>query len=139
MAAYANKKRAHVEFAIGTHVWLSSEHLQNPPHSTRKLLPKFVGPYKVLARVGPVAYRLELPRKLSGVHPVFHVSQLKLHQGPVTSGPEALFATPEGDHFEVEAILAHRGTASRREFLIHWLGYPAHEQTWEPEGNLAGA
>ena len=127
MAAYANNKRVDVLFDVGTHVWVSSEHFQIPPHATRKLLPKFVGPCKVLARVGPVAYRLELPRKLAGVHPVFHVSLLKPHQGPVRAGPEALFETPEGDFFEVEAILAHRGTASRREFLVHWLGYPAHE------------
>ncbi|KAI3827734.1 hypothetical protein L1987_01817 [Smallanthus sonchifolius] len=41
-----------------------------------KLSPRFVGPFKILARVGQVAYRLDLPVELSGIHPTFHVSHL---------------------------------------------------------------
>ncbi|KAD0683017.1 hypothetical protein E3N88_43860 [Mikania micrantha] len=42
-----------------------------------KLSPRFVGPFKILERIGPVAYRLELPPELDNVHDVFHVSNLK--------------------------------------------------------------
>jgi hypothetical protein len=42
-----------------------------------KLASRYVGPFKILERHGEVAYQLELPESLSGVHDVFHVSQLK--------------------------------------------------------------
>jgi hypothetical protein len=42
-----------------------------------KLAPRYVGPFKILERRGEVAYQLELPESLTGVHDVFHVSQLK--------------------------------------------------------------
>jgi hypothetical protein len=41
-----------------------------------KLAPRFVGPYPIIGRVGPAAYRLELPESMSDIHNVFHVSQL---------------------------------------------------------------
>jgi len=42
-----------------------------------KLAPRYVGPFPIIERCGPVAYRVELPTKLSAVHNIFHVSQLK--------------------------------------------------------------
>jgi hypothetical protein len=39
-----------------------------------KLVPRFVGPYKISRRIGKLAHKLELPEELIGVHPVFHVS-----------------------------------------------------------------
>jgi hypothetical protein len=42
-----------------------------------KLAPRYIGPFPILEKCGPVAYKLELPISLAGVHDIFHVSQLK--------------------------------------------------------------
>jgi hypothetical protein len=68
-----------LEFKEGDHVYLKA----SPIRGTRrfkvkeKLSPHFIGPFKILKRVGEVAYQLELPDHLADVHDVFHVSQLK--------------------------------------------------------------
>jgi hypothetical protein len=43
----------------------------------KKLTPKFIGPYQITSKIGTVAYRIALPPSLSGIHDVFHVSQLR--------------------------------------------------------------
>ncbi|MCI88686.1 putative retrotransposon gag protein, partial [Trifolium medium] len=44
---------------------------------TKKLCPRYVGPFQIIERVGEVAYRLALPPTMFGVHDVFHISQLR--------------------------------------------------------------
>ncbi|GJX16793.1 hypothetical protein Tco_0217625 [Tanacetum coccineum] len=66
-----------------------------------KLSPKFYGPYRIIARVGKVAYRLALPAN-SLIHLVFHVSKLKVHKGDNFSTQQAL---PKVDKDDVIAIL----------------------------------
>ena len=50
-----------------------------------KLSPRYVGPYKIMKRIGKVAYELELLAKLAAVHPVFHISLLKKFLGDPAS------------------------------------------------------
>jgi hypothetical protein len=71
-AALANAKRREVEFAPDDMVWLNTNNLSFKNPGARKLLPRYVGPFKVLERIGEVTYRLQLPAKLR-VHNVFHV------------------------------------------------------------------
>ena len=49
-----------------------------------KLIPRYIGPYKVIRRVGQVAYEVDLPRELAAVHPVFYVSTLRKCLGDPT-------------------------------------------------------
>ena len=77
--SYANPKRREVIFKTGDFVYLRVTPLKALQrfHVKGKLAPRFVGPFKIIARRGEVAYQLELPPELSDVHNVFHVSQLR--------------------------------------------------------------
>ena len=72
--SYADNKRKEVAYEVGDRAYPRVSPLRGVKG---KLAPRFVGPYRVLERMGEVAYKLELPEGLSGVHDVFHVSQLK--------------------------------------------------------------
>ena len=76
--SYADSKRKEVTYEIGDRAYLRVSPLRGVKRFgvKGKLAPRFVGPYRILERMGEVAYKLELPEGLSGVHDVFHVSQL---------------------------------------------------------------
>ena len=77
--SYADSKRKETVHEVRDRVYLCVSPLRGVKRFgvKGKLAPRFVGPYKILERMGEVAYKLELPEVLSGVHDVFHVSQLK--------------------------------------------------------------
>ena len=81
MQASANKRRRDVSFEVGDLVHVSTSNLKLPAGLTRKLTPLFVGPFRVLERIGAVSYRVELPSDFGAIHNVFHVSLLKAHAG----------------------------------------------------------
>ena len=76
---YDDNRRRELTFEVGYFVYLKV----SPVRGMRrykvkgKLSPRYIGPFKILERKGEVAYQLELPDRLSYVHDVFHVSQLK--------------------------------------------------------------
>ncbi|GJY78793.1 hypothetical protein Tco_0484594 [Tanacetum coccineum] len=77
--SYADLKRKPMEFKVGDMVMLKVSPWKGVVRFIKrgKLNPRYVGPFKVLAKVGDVAYTLELPQELSRVHHTFHVSNLK--------------------------------------------------------------
>ncbi|GJX54586.1 hypothetical protein Tco_0282955 [Tanacetum coccineum] len=77
--SYADTRRKPLEFQIGDRVMLKFSPWKGVIHFGKhgKLSPRYIGPFKILARIGLVAYKLELPQELSRIHNTFHVSNLK--------------------------------------------------------------
>nr|GEW93345.1 putative reverse transcriptase domain-containing protein [Tanacetum cinerariifolium] len=77
--SYADKRAKPLEFEVGDMVLLKVSSWKGVGRfrKRKKLSPCYIGPFKILARVGPVAYTLELPKKLKRIHSTFHVLNLK--------------------------------------------------------------
>jgi len=77
--SYADTRHTKLEFEAGDYVYLKVSPIRGL-HRFKvkgKLSPRYIGPFQVLERRGEVAYQLEFPARLSDVHNVFHISQLK--------------------------------------------------------------
>ena len=98
--SYADTRRRELKFFIGDLMFVEISPLKSMILFGRrvKLAPRFVGPFPVLEQIGNLAYKVELPEKMAGVHNIFHVSQLRkfVHDPDVTISPDQL------DDIEVE-------------------------------------
>lgn len=146
---YVDRHRRDASFSVGDSVLLSTVNLDlKKLGASRKLQPRWIGPFTVLRVINPVAYELSLPPQYKRVHPVFHVSLIKPY---VPSNPESFpgrsqvarpppdLSTP--DTFEAEAILDSCMMRARngryvRKYLVKWFGYPESDCTWEPAAHL---
>ncbi|GJR85713.1 putative reverse transcriptase domain-containing protein [Tanacetum coccineum] len=77
--SYANIRRKPLEFQVKDRIMLKVSPRKGVIHFGKrgKLNPRYIGPFKILKRIGPEAYKLELPKELSNVHSYFYVSNLK--------------------------------------------------------------
>ncbi len=113
-----------------------------------KLAPRFIGPYKILERRGEVAYKLELPEGLSGVHDVFHVSQLKKCHAEMADVPlrdtvplEAIQLDSDLTYEEKPVRILETANRVTRSKIIKfckvlWSHHTEEEATWEREEDL---
>lgn len=141
MKKQADKNRSERSFVVGDWVYLKLQpYVQSSvlPRAHQKLGFKYFVPYQVLARVGAVAYRLQLSDS-SRIHPVIHVSQLKFAAGFKGEASTALpVSLPE---FRVpEQILQTRGVTKGnrlvQQVLVAWSGLPHDLATWEDKEAL---
>ena len=110
---------------------------------TKKLSPKYIGPFQILDKIGPVAYRIALPPNLSLIHNVFHVSQLKKYNpDPAHVIEHENIALRDNLSYEVEpSCIADRRVKQLRNKSISmvkviWQGSAAEEATWETEEDM---
>jgi hypothetical protein len=140
MKQQADKHRSEREFVVGDWVFLRLQpyrQISIQVRSSMKLSPRFYGPYKVLERIGPVAYRLQLPPD-SKIHPVFHVSCLKKKLGTQVFSQQHLpDITSTGEVRALPGAILDRRIVKRHnradvEVLIQWAHLPQEDATWEP-------
>jgi hypothetical protein len=108
-----------------------------------KLPPRFSGPYPVISRVGPIAYRLELPESMSDIDNVFHVSQLrKCLQVPENHiEAETIQIQKDLQYWEMpvkilDSAVRRTRNSEVRLCKVQWSREGEEEATWESEDSL---
>jgi hypothetical protein len=143
--SYTDKRRNPLEFKVGDHVYLQV----SPMKGVRrfgikgKLAPRYIGLYPIIDKYGPTSYQVELLAKLSGVHNVFHVSQLERCLMPPTDvviedtiplKPDLTYtAYPIKILDQQDRVTRNKTT---RFYKIHWNEHSEDEAMWEREDFL---
>ena len=117
--SYHDKRRKELEFIVGDHVflWVTPRTGVARALKSHKLTPRFIGPFEILKRVGPVAYQVALPPSLANLHSVFHVSQLRKY----VYDPSHVIALDDVQVKEIPLVKVIWGNAS------------GEDATWEVE------
>ena len=140
--SYADKRRRPLEFQVGDKVFLKV----SPTKGVKrfgvrgKLSPRYIGPYEIVERLNPVAYRLELPAELEHVHNVFHISQLRKYipdpNHTIVSEPVDIAEDLVYEERPVQ-ILDRRIKQLRNKQIplvkVLWTNHTSQEATWETE------
>jgi hypothetical protein len=140
--SYADKRRSTSEFEVGDHVY----HRVSPLKGVRrfsikgKLAPRYIGPYAIIDKYGPTSYQMQLPAKLSGVHNVFHVSQLKRCLKPPTDvviedsiplEPDLTYKAHPIKVLDLQDRVTRNKTTQF--YKVQWNDHSKDEATWEHE------
>ncbi|KAI3813887.1 hypothetical protein L1987_18622 [Smallanthus sonchifolius] len=141
--SYADNRKRAIEFQVGDFVLLKISPWKGGVRKRGKLSPRFIGPFKVMARVGAVAYRLELQEGLNRLHNTFHVSHLrKCLADESTFVPLDDIELDEKLNYieEPVAILDRKMKKLRNkeisQVLVRWKYKKGADMTWETEEEM---
>ncbi|KAG8483030.1 hypothetical protein CXB51_021959 [Gossypium anomalum] len=143
--SYADLKRRDIEYQVGDKVFLKVSPWKKVLRFGRKgkLSPRFIGPYEISERIGPIAYRLILPPELEKIHNVFHVSMLRRYRSDpshIINPSEVEIQSDLSYEEEPIRILAREVKELRNKKVplvkVLWLKHGIEEATWEPENSM---
>jgi len=125
-------------FQKGDQVWLLRCNIKTTQPSG-KLDFKRLGPFTILKKINPVAFRLDLPPSMK-IHDVFHVSLLEPYSPNTIPGrqqdPPPPVIVEDETEYEVNKILDSKILRRKLFYLVDWKGYNPSERSWEPASHL---
>ncbi|GKE72591.1 putative reverse transcriptase domain-containing protein, partial [Tanacetum coccineum] len=140
--SYVDKRLKPLEFEVGDMVLLKVSPWKGDVHFRKrgKLSPRYIGPFKIVARVSHVAYTLEFPEELKGIHSTFHVSDLKkcLVEGDVVVPMEEIQLDDKMHMIEEPIEIMDKEVKRLKQSRIpivkvRWNSQRGPEFTWERE------
>ncbi|KAL4376493.1 hypothetical protein GQ457_02G033130 [Hibiscus cannabinus] len=143
--SYVDLRRREVEYVVGDRVFLKVSPWKKVMRFGRKwkLSPRYIGPYEIVERVGPVAYRLLLPPELERIHDVFHVSMLRNYRSdPSHVMPvEEIELNPDLSYDEepIEILASDSKVLCGRTIelvKVKWRHRGVEEATWERKDDM---
>ena len=143
--SYADRRRKPLEFQVGDHVPLKVSPWKGMVRFGKwgKLNPRYIGPFEILARIGPVAYELRLPQELQGIHDTFHVSNIKkcLSDESLVVPLEEIQVNPTLHFVEEPVEIMDREVKRLKQSRIpivkvRWNAKRGPEFTWEREDQM---
>jgi hypothetical protein len=138
MAKYYNQKHVPKQFKRGQLVKLS---IRNLKLKHLKLTPRWIGPFRIMERIGGQAYHLALPKKYSRLHDVFPVQFLEDYKQK--EGLEMVLLMPDlqddQEEWEVQEVKRSKNIDSIQHYLVKWTRWPSEYNTWEPIKHLMNA
>lgn len=135
-AKYYNQRHQPRMFKRGDFVKLSTRNLRL---QHKKLQPRWIGPLRVLERIGSQAYRIALPEKYSRLHDVFPIQAIDEFKPRESQPLMPLPDLEDEDEWEIEEIKDKALMKGQTHYLVKWEGWPTEYNQWIPESDMDNA
>ncbi|WOG86435.1 hypothetical protein DCAR_0205639 [Daucus carota subsp. sativus] len=143
--SYVDQNRREMEYQVGDKVFLKVSPWKGVMRFSNKgkLSPRYIGPYEIIEKIGPLAYRLALPPELSQIHDVFHVSMLRRYRSDHTHvlKDHGIEINDNLSYIEEPVkIIGHKTKQLRNREIplvkVLWRNHAVEEATWETEEHM---